>query len=129
MERSTADKVQTQHQLLESQLSGARRAIEDGDCTEATNRVERLARSLELHLTLEEEHYFPQLRANRPELAQDFDELLVEHTELRDSLRQAVALLSHKDLPGGKAALNRYKAIFRGHEKREYDLLENPAST
>ena len=66
MEHSTADKVQTQHQLLKSQLAGAQRAIQGGDGAEAVGRVERLARSLEFHLRLEEEHYFPQLRATRP---------------------------------------------------------------
>lgn len=128
MERSTRDKVQTQHELLKSQLSGALRAVADGLGAEAVDRVERLTRSLELHLTLEEERYFPQARAARPQFADDLDELLLEHTELRNFLREATELLSQGDAAGGGAALDQYAAIFRSHEKREYDLLENPAS-
>jgi hypothetical protein len=124
-ERGTADKVQTQHQLLKSQLSGALRAAEGEQGPEATDRGERLARSLELHLRLEEEHYFPQARAARPQLADGIDELVLEHTELRRTLREAVDLLSRGDLTGGRAALGHYEVIFRDHEKREFDLLED----
>jgi hemerythrin-like domain-containing protein len=131
-QRGTADKVQTQHQLLKSQLSGALRAAEDEQGPEAAGRVERLARSLELHLRLEEEHYFPQARAAQPLLGDGIDELVLEHTELRRILREAVELLSRGDMKAGSAALGRYETIFRDHEQREFDLLEdrsaNPTS-
>ena len=128
MARSVADKVQTQHQLLKSQLSGALRALEGGQGADMADRVEHLARSLELHLTLEEEHYFPQARAAQPQLADALDELLLEHTELRSSLREAGELLAQGDVKAGGAMLKRYATMFRGHERREYDLLEKPAS-
>lgn len=124
-ERSTADKVQTQHQLLKAQLSGALRAAAGEQGPEAADRVERLARSLELHLRLEEEHYFPQTRAARPELADGIDELRLEHRELRCILREAVDLFSRGDMTAGSTALSRYETIFHDHEKREFDLLED----
>ncbi|MEO1934760.1 MAG: hemerythrin domain-containing protein [Myxococcales bacterium] len=103
MERSVANKVATQHKLLKSQTSAAHSAIEGGQSSEAARRVERLARTLELHLTLEEEHYFPQMRTTQPHLADELDRLLVEHVELRDVLRKVIDLLSGDDLSGGGA--------------------------
>jgi iron-sulfur cluster repair protein YtfE (RIC family) len=121
MERTTANKVKTQHQLLESQLAAALRAFDGG--VAPASRVERLARSLELHLTLEEEHYFPERRASQPDLADTIDELLVEHAELRRSLAEAVEQLAGGDQHAASQALNHYAAIFHRHEKRERDVL------
>ena len=122
MERTTAAKVKTQHELLESQLAAALRAI-DGGVVAPASRVERLARSLELHLTLEEEHYFPERRASQPNLAAAIDELLVEHAELRRSLAEAVEQLAGGDQHAASQALNHYATLFHRHEKRERDLL------
>ena len=128
MKHTVKDKVDTQHQLLNTQLSGALRAL-DGDLQAgAADRVERLARSLELHLTLEEEHYFPERRAAQPDLADEIDRLVKEHTEFRSNLSKAVAKVREGDAGGASKILKAFAAAFYRHEEREHILDENSES-
>ena len=124
MKHTVKDKVDTQHQLLNTQLSGALRAV-DGDLQAgAADRVERLARSLELHLTLEEEHYFPELRAAQPGLADEIDRLVKEHAEFRRNMREAIAKAREGDAGGASTVLKDFAAAFHQHEERDHILNE-----
>ena len=127
MERTITHKVATQHQLLKSQLASALRAIErEGN---PADLIERLARSLELHLTLEEEHYFPRKRADQPLLGAEIDRLVVEHADLRRHLRESAERLSEGDSRGANAALTQFQTTFDRHERHEHDLLEGSEQT
>jgi hypothetical protein len=125
MEHTVEDKIETQHQLLNSQLWGALRAAEGGLAVEAADRVNRLARTLELHLTLEEKHYFPERRAAQPDLADEIDRLIKEHGEFRRSLSEAVEKVSEGDVSGVSEILEGFAATFHQHERREHDLTAN----
>jgi CRISPR/Cas system CSM-associated protein Csm2 small subunit len=126
MERTVEDKIETQHQLLNAQLSGALRAAEEGLAVDAVDRVNRLARTLELHLTLEEKHYFPERRAAQPDLADEIDRLIEEHGEFRRFLSEAIAKVSEGDASGASEILKDFAEIFHQHERREHDLSANP---
>jgi len=126
MERTLEDKIETQHQLLNAQLSGALRAAEEGLAVDAVDRVNRLARTLELHLTLEEKHYFPERRAAQPDLADEIDRLIEEHGEFRRFLSEAIVKVSEGDASGASEILIGFAAIFHQHERREHDLNANP---
>jgi iron-sulfur cluster repair protein YtfE (RIC family) len=125
MKRTVGDKIDTQHQLLNAQLSGALRAVDGGLGAGAADRVERLARSLELHLTLEEQHYFPERRDEQPDLADEIDRLVKEHAEFRRYLSEAVAKTRGGDADGASKILKGFAAAFHQHEEREHILDEN----
>jgi iron-sulfur cluster repair protein YtfE (RIC family) len=125
MKHTVGDKIDTQHQMLNSQLPGVLRAVADGLQAGAADRIERLARSLELHLTLEEEHYFPELQAAQPGLADEIDRLVKEHAEFRRNMREAIAKVREGDAGGASNILKGFAATFRQHEEREHILDEN----
>lgn len=122
-ERSSRDKVATQHQLIESLLRGLATAVASRDAERAGTRHASLSRALDAHFVLEEEHYFPRLREKRPDLAAALDALAEEHAEMRRMLAELTDALgagAWDEAARGATALER---CFHGHEETERGVL------
>lgn len=122
-ERSVPIKIETQHQLLESSLAGALRALEHGELDAARKRASSLGRFLESHLSLEEQVYFPQKLAEAPQLGDAIEELLADHTALRAQLADVSRRLVDGACAAAENHLKAFAATFRRHEIRELDAL------
>jgi hemerythrin superfamily protein len=121
--QSLADKVATQHRLIESLFRGFDSALSSGDGEAVHARLGGLAEALKAHFTLEEDHYFPARRKASPEAAEGLDELTREHTQMLGALETITRQLE-ADAPGRAADTFRgLVAHFSEHEDREQQLL------
>lgn len=121
-DRTVAEKVDSQHLLLDSLLRSVTRAYEESDADECEANLARLKRSLELHLSLEEKHYFPQNERDQPHLRDGIASLVAEHHALRRALSDVAASDS---LAAGRTAFAAFVAFFHRHEKTELALLRS----
>lgn len=122
-ERSSGDKVSTQHRILDTLLRSARKAAGAGDAAAATRKLAGLGRALDAHFVLEEEHYFPTIRRARPDLAEALDTLTEEHVDMRRSLGEIAERLEARAFEDATRTLADLDAALRGHEKTEEELL------
>ena len=121
--RSIANKVATQHQLIDSQLRNLAASLDGGLLPEAEKRLQRLMRSLEAHFTLEEEHYFPSAEAERAEVVEAIRSFRADHVELRRSLEDLAQSIGEGAMGPARSAFARFSSLLLEHERRELDLL------
>lgn len=123
-ERSSARKVATQHHLIESLLRGLRAAVDDRDAERARARRTSVARALDAHFVLEEEHYFPSLREVRPELGSELASLVEEHAAMRGLAETLAAQVEAGDWAPATETAASLERTFHRHEKTERGVLE-----
>ncbi len=78
----------------------------------AKNQFENELRQLHGHLSIEEAHYFPELKRSYPQfdlsfLEQDHEILYIKETALNESFSQCLALSSDSNLPDFKSQLTK----------------------
>jgi hemerythrin superfamily protein len=126
--KDSANKIATQHRLIGSLFAGLARALSARDRALSARRTASLRRVLEAHFVLEEQHYFPRLRAERPDRASDLDRLVEEHVDMR-SLAEAILAEfdqdEHQRAEWQEAArvLNALHSLFERHEAAERKVV------
>ena len=122
-ERTASDKVGTQHKLIESLLRGMREALAGDDAARAAARVKSLHRALMAHFRLEEDHYFPVLESERPQLRPELEVLRGEHAEMRAVLEEIAGALADGAQERAADAGRALECAFHTHEAREEPLI------
>ncbi len=122
-ERSGADKVSTQHRLIDSQLARLAEALQEGALATAEPRVERLLRSLKAHFTLEEDFYFPRAEAANGERRTEIEALRAEHVELDRALEETARHIREGTLDAARQCFKAFHAAILEHERVEVSLL------
>jgi hemerythrin superfamily protein len=122
-ERSSADKIATQHRLIGSLFDGLARALSARDGGRAERKIVGLRRVLDAHFLLEEEHYFPGVRDQRPERASDLDRLVEEHVSMRKRAEEILARLDQAEWQPATESFDALRSLFEDHEASERQLV------
>ena len=121
-EKTSAHKIATQHQLIGSLFAGLARALSARNGGTAQRKIVGLRRVLDAHFLLEEEHYFPAMRAQQPNRASDLDRLVEEHVSMRKHATEILARLDHAEWEQAAGAFNALRSLFQNHEASERQL-------
>jgi len=138
-EKTSAHKIATQHQLIGSLFAGLARALSARNGGTAQRKIVGLRRVLDAHFLLEEEHYFPDMRDQRPDRAADLDRLVEEHVSMRKRAEEILARLgqaksesewetgseseSETDWETAAVAFDSLRSLFEDHEASERQLV------
>jgi len=91
--RRAERRISAQHRQLDDFFAQVLSALDRGAVHSASEFFVRLSDALEAHLSIEEELYFPSLRALRPSVRDEIDRLCEEHVHIRSDLARIGALL------------------------------------
>lgn len=122
-QKSPAHKIATQHRLIGSLFDGLARALSARDSGTAQRKIVSLRRVLDAHFLLEEEHYFPDMRDQRPDRASDLDQLVEEHVSMRKRAKEILAHLDQAKWEGASGAFDALRSLFDDHEASERHLV------
>lgn len=120
-----AQRVASQHRIIESLMKGVRGAIAEGDLPRAKGRLVGLKRALDAHFVLEEDHYFPVTRKARPDLGADLEQLAEEHGAMRSALERISGHLDERAWDEAERAVAALDSSFRRHEEFEGKVLRS----
>ena len=121
--KSSAQKIATQHRLIESLFGGLGSALAARDAVHAQPRIAGLGRALDAHFVLEEGHYFPRLRDARPDCGPDLDRLVEEHLAMRSQVEDVSSCLDRGDWDAAAGTLAALRSLFERHEAFEREIV------
>ncbi|UCE86036.1 MAG: hemerythrin domain-containing protein [Deltaproteobacteria bacterium] len=117
------------HSELDYMIDALLTMIDRGSAAAASSALEDLAGSMQAHLDVEEEVYFPLIERLAPEHSATLREARLTHLELRErieALRQHLAL---GELEDARSALTKLLHELRAHEQMEARLIADLART
>jgi hypothetical protein len=125
--RREAQRVAGQHVQLGELADEILDALGRGGLAEARLALARFREALDAHFSLEEDFYFPALHRHASGLSGELAELTRDHEALRAGFSDASRALAGLDGAQCSAALDAWLPRLAEHERREEQLLEQPA--